>query len=213
MGWYNRGNSALVLHNYNKLTILSRFLVPFLLVLDLILEIRYAPSPQLGRGLAFLSTFYRLGSDPSLTHSYDKCSRHGLPTYRSYKTATGESVYTFATNNNHTSCVFLMADKSHTITRASHSALPVPLVSMALAPLLPSSSQALGSDPCHGPGLYILCTILPRMPLATVLYPDSNFAFPSIDSIDTCGFVELPTQGLISGSHATSSPSPMIWPR
>ena len=104
------------------------------------------------------------------------------------------------------------SDRSSTITRVPHSTLPMPLVSMALAPLLPSSSRTLDNDPCHGPGLCILCTILPHVPLAVVPYPASKFAFPGIDFVVTCGFVELPTEGLVLGSHATSSPFPMLCP-
>ena len=94
-----------------------------------------------------------------------------------------------------------------------HSALPVPLVSMALAPLLPSISRILDRGPCHGPSLCILCTTLPSAPLAAMPCHASSSALPSRDSIVACGFVELPTQDLVSGSHATSSPSPTLRPR
>lgn len=33
---------------------------------------------------------------------------------------------------------------------------------------------------------------------------------PNIDSVVTCGFVELPTQGLVLGSHVISLPFPML---
>lgn len=193
LGWYNHRHSALVLHNCNILTVCGPFLVPFLLVLDLALEIQCVASPQLGRGLTFLSASYRPRSNPSFTCRCDKCARRGLPTYRNYKTTTGESVYTFATNENYPFFVFLLFDRSHTIMRVLHSALPMPLVSMELATRLPSSLRTLDSDPCHGHSLFILGTILHHAPLAATPYLASNFAFPGIDSVVAHGFVELPT--------------------
>jgi len=161
----------------------------------------------------FRSASYSQGSDPSLAHNYDKCAHRGLPTEKNYKTIVVVSVYTFATNENYPSCVSLLSDKSRTIKQVSHLTLPVPLVSMALALLLPSSSRTLDTDPCHGPGLSILCTILPHAPLAMVAYTASNFAFPNIDSVVVHGFVKLPAQGLEWGSHVISSPFPMLQPR
>jgi len=213
LGWYNHGHSALVLHNYNKLTIRGPFLVPFHLVLNLAPKIQSTPSPHLGQGLAFRFASYRLGSDPSLAHNYDKCAHRGLPTYRNYKTIVGVSMYISTANDNCLSCVSLLSNRLHTIKQVLHSALLAPLFSTALAQLLPSSLQTLDSDPCHHPSLCILCTILPRMPLAAVPCPTSSFAFLNTDYIVARGFVELPTQGLVSGSHVISSPFLMLQPK
>lgn len=61
-------------------------------------------------------------------------------------------MYTFVMNDSFLSCAFLLSDRSHTIARALHLALPVPLVSTTLSPLLPSSSRILESGFCHGLG-------------------------------------------------------------
>jgi len=45
-----------------------------------------------------------------------------------------------------------------------------------------------------------------------VPYPASSFAFPNIDFVIARGFVEIPTQGLVSGSHVISSPFPTLDP-
>lgn len=102
-------------------------------------------------------------------------------------------MYTSTTNDNYLFCVSLISNRSCTIKQASPSALAVPLVPMASALLLPSSLRTLDNDIFHGPSLFILCTILPHMPLATVLYLASNFAFPDIDFVIVHGFVGLPT--------------------
>ena len=160
----------------------------------------------------FWSASYRLGSNPSLARNYGKCAHRSLLPCRNYKIIVRVSVYISAANDNFLSCVSLLSDRSHTIKWVSHSALLAPPVSAALALLLPSSSRTLDSDPCHGPGLFILCTILPRVTLSMVPYPTSCFAFPNTDSVVAHGFAELPTEGLVSGSHATSLPFPMLWP-
>ena len=107
---------------------------------------------------------------------------------------------------------FLPPDRSHTRSRVPHLALPVPLVSMALVPLLPSSSRILDSDPFRGPGLFILCTILLRVPLAAMPYPASNCASPSIDFGVVRGFVGLLIPDPLSVFHATSLQFPMLRP-
>jgi len=151
----------------------------------------------------FLSAFYRLGCNPSLTHSCKKYACHGLQTCR--KTTTGESVYTFAINDNCPSYVFLLSDRLRTITRVSHLALPIPMISTALAPLLPSSSRILDSGICHGPSLFILRTILPHTSLAVVPYPTSSSTSLGRYFVVASGFVELPAPDLVSVSHAISA--------
>lgn len=122
------------MHNCNRLTVLSPFLAPFLLVLDLALEIQRAPSPWLDQGLAFLSAFYRWGSAPSPTHSCDKYAHHGPLIYRNYKIVVAEFGYTSAIDDSCLLCAFLLSDKSRTIVGVLHLALLVPPVSIALAP-------------------------------------------------------------------------------
>jgi len=73
------------------------------------------------------------------------------------------------------------------------SAPPVPSVLMALALPLPSSSQTLDNGPCRALCLFILRTILPRIPPAKLSYPVSNFSSPDTDSTVVHGFVGLPT--------------------
>ena len=161
LGWYNHRHSALVLHNCNKLTIHGPLLAPFLLVLDLTLEIPRAPSLPLGRGLVFLSASNRLGSDPSFIRSCEKYARRGLLTCKNYKTTVGEPTYTSAENDNYPSCVFLLSGRSRTIIWVSHLALLVPLVEMALVPALLSSLRISNNDPYRGPDLYTLRTTPP----------------------------------------------------
>jgi len=209
--WYNHRHSAPVLRNCNKSTVHDPFLAPFLLILDLFLEIHRAPFLPLGRGLTFLSAFDRLGSDPSLTHSSDKYALHGPSNYRNYKTVVGVLLYTSTTNDNYLSFSFLLFDRLHTIARVPHLTLPVPLISMALGPLLPSSLRILDNGPCRGLGLCILCTTPPLSPLAMVPYLASSSVFLGRDSIVARGFVELPAPDPISVFHATSSPFPMLW--
>ena len=196
-GLYNHAHSSLALRNCNKLVVHDPFLVLFHLDLVRGLEIQHAPSSQLGRGLTFMSASDKLGYDMSLTRSYGKYAHCGLLTCRNYKTTVGESVYTSATNDSCQSCAFLPPDRLHSRSRVSYLALPVPLISTALVPLLPSSSQILDNDPYHGPGLCILCTILPHAPLTAVTYPASSFSFPNTNFVFACGFVELLTQGLV----------------
>lgn len=212
LGWYNHECSALVPRNCNGLTVHGPFIAPFLLVLDIGPETQRTPSLQLDRGLTFLSAFYMAGSAPSLTRSCDKYAHCGPPIYRNYKTAAVESVYTSTTDDNCRSCVFLLSDRSHTITWVSYSALPVLLVLVASVPLLPSSSQIPDSGPCRVPGLCILCTTLPRVPLAVVPYSASSSAFPSIDFVIARGFFGLPTPNPVSVFYAISSPFPTLLP-
>jgi len=159
-----------------------------------------------------LSTFDKFRSYPSLAHSSDMSSHHGPLIYKNYKTVAGESVYTSTTNDSCLSCAFLLSDRSHTIVRVPHLTLLVLLVSMALAPLSPSSSQILDSGLCHGPGLCILCTTLLRVPLAVVPYLASKSTSLSIDFVVVHEFVGLPTRDSVSVFHATSSPSPILRP-
>jgi len=49
------------------------------------------------------------------------------------------------------------------------------------------------------------------MTLAIVPYLASNSTFIGIDFVVSRGFVKLPTQGLVSRSHATSFPFPTLW--
>jgi len=91
-------------------------------------------------------------------------------------------------------------------------ALPAILVSMALVPLLPSSSQVVDSDPCRGPSLFILCTTFPHVPQAGVPYLASSSSFPGRDSEVVRGSIELPIPDPILVFHATSLPFPMLFP-
>lgn len=210
LGWYNHERSALVLRNHNKLIVCGPFLVPSLLIPNLGPKIQCTPSTRPGQGLVFLSAFYRLESTPSSTCSCDKYACRVPPTYKNYKTATAESVYTFAIDDNCSLCVFLQSDISRTTVRVSYLALHGAMVSMVLAPLLPSNSRILDNDPCHGPSLCILCTTLPRVPPAMVPYPASSSAFPGRDFVVVRGSVELLASDPISVFHATSSPFPML---
>ena len=106
-------------------------------------------------------------------------------------------MYTSTTNENYPSCVSLLSDRSHTIEQVLRSTLPMPSVSTTLAFLLPSSLQTLDNDLCRGPGLCILCTILPCAPLAEVPYPVSNSAFLDIDFVAARGSIGIPISGLI----------------
>lgn len=85
-----------------------------------------------------------------------------------------------------------------------HLALFVPLVSMALVLLLSNRPQILDSGPYHGPGLYILCTTLLHVLLASAPYPVSNYASPSIGVGAMHEFFGIPTPDLVSMFHATS---------
>lgn len=161
-----------------------------------------------------LFTSYRPRFSPSLTCSCDNCTRHGIRTYKNSKITSGESPYTFATNDNCPSCVFPIFDRSRTVTSVSHFSLPVPSVSMALAPFLTSTLRVLGSGPCHGLGLFILRTILPRTPLSVVPYPISSSANVLCKYfVVACGFVKILALDLLSVSHAILSPFPMLQPR
>lgn len=82
LGWYNRECSALVLHNCNRLVVHDPFRAPFLLILDLALEIHPALLLLLDQGLMFLSAFDKLGSYPSLAHSFDMSAHCGPLIYR-----------------------------------------------------------------------------------------------------------------------------------
>ena len=106
--------------------------------------------------------------------------------------------------DNYPLCAFPLSDRSRTIVHVPHSALTMPLVSTALAPLLSSSSQIPDSDPCRGPGLCILCTTLPCMPLAAVPYPTSSSALPGRDSVAAHGSIEPLAPDPVSVFHATS---------
>lgn len=114
-------------------------MVLFLLILNFTLESHHAPFPLLCWGLVFLSTSNRPWSNQSLTHSSNKYAHRGPLIYKNYKIVVGEFVYTSATNDSYLLCTFLLSDRSCTIARVPHLSPPVPLVSMELVPLLPSS--------------------------------------------------------------------------
>lgn len=83
---------------------------------------------------------YRQESNPSLVHSFGRCIRHGLLTYKNYSLIVGLSAYTSAIDDNYLWCVFLLSSRSCTIMLTRHLALPVPLFLMVLAlPFLISS--------------------------------------------------------------------------
>jgi len=133
--------------------------------------------------------------------------------YKNYNIVAAESGYNSAIGDSCLLHAFLPPKQLHTRARVPHSALLVPPVSMASAPLWPNSSSILDSDPYRDHGLYILYTIFLHALLARVPYPTSNSASPNVGSVVVCGFVGLPTLDPISVFHATSLPFPILLPR
>lgn len=76
--------------------------------------------------------------------------------------------------------------------------------------LLPSSSRRLDNGPYHVPDLCILCTIRSHTTLGEISCLVSRFSSPDTSFSIARGFVGLPSQDLVLGSHAVSLQSPKL---
>ena len=100
---------------------------------------------------------------------------------------------------------FLPLDISHTRVWVLRSALPMPLVAMALVPPLPHSLQTPDSDLYHDPGSDTLNTILPPRLIGEVPILVLTSTFLNTGIVSARGFVELLIPDPILGFHAISS--------
>ena len=100
LGWYNHKSSARVLRNCNRLAVCGPFWAPFLLILDLALEIHPTLLLRLDRSLAFLSAFDKLGSYPSLAHNSNMSAHCGPLIYRNCRIIVVAFAQNFVANEN-----------------------------------------------------------------------------------------------------------------
>jgi len=83
---------------------------------------------------------------------------------------------------------------------------------MVLVPPLPHNLLRLGSDLYCVPDSYTLYNILPPGLLVAVPLLILTSSFPNTNFGSVLGFSELPTLGLVTEFHATSSLSLMLQP-